>query len=169
MSVESVSLVRELTHEGARRPGRTSALRFNRRNVVRVTSEFEASPERVFDAWLDPGIAGKWLFATAMRPAAKAAIVARVGGAFRIVEGYGGGRFEHVGVYLAIDRPRRLAFTLAGENRSGGNMRVSVEISPADYGCVLALVHENVPPDRASRIEARWTGMLYGLGATLGP
>jgi uncharacterized protein YndB with AHSA1/START domain len=169
MRVESSILERALAHDGARRAGKPSALSFDRRDAIRVSSEFEASPEEVFDAWLDPEIAGRWLFATATRPAAKVAIVARVGGAFHFVEGTGGGRFEHAGVYLAIDRPRRLVFTLAGDERSRDLMQVSVEIAPLDPGCVLTLAHENVPPDRASRIEARWTGMLYGLREILDP
>ena len=32
--------------------------------TLRVTHRFAHSPERVFDAWLDPAIAGKFLFAT---------------------------------------------------------------------------------------------------------
>lgn len=32
--------------------------------TVRVKRRFNASPERVFDAWLDPQKAGKFLFAT---------------------------------------------------------------------------------------------------------
>ena len=32
--------------------------------VLRVTRHFEASPERVFDAWLDPAQVGQFLFAT---------------------------------------------------------------------------------------------------------
>lgn len=167
--MESGSLERVLAHDGARRPGRTSVLRLNQRNAVRVTSEFEASPERIFDAWLDPGIAGKWLFATATRPAARVAIDARVGGAFRFLERNGGEDVEHAGVYVEIARPRRLTFMLAGEKRSRDVTRVSVEIAPRDRGCVLTLTHENLPRDCASRIEARWTGMLYGLGTTLDP
>jgi hypothetical protein len=44
---------------------------------------------------------------------------------------------------------------------------VTAEISPLKTGCELALTHENVPPDRADRTEARWTGVLYGLDETL--
>lgn len=165
--MESGSLERGLAHGGARRPGRTSALRFNQRDAVRVTSEFDAPPERVFDAWLDPGIAGKWLFATATRPAARVAIDARVGGAFRFEEGYDGGRVQHAGVYVVIDRPRRLVFTLSGVKRPRNVTRVCVEIAALDSGCELTLVHENVPQDRAIRTENRWTGMLYGLGKTV--
>ena len=167
--MESRSLERAFAHDAPRRPGEPSALSFDRRDAIRVSSEFEASPEEVFDAWLDPEIAGKWLFATAMRPAARVAIDARVGGEFHFVEGYGGGRFNHVGVYLVIDRPRRRVFTLAGEERSREHMQVSVEITQLDPGCVLTLAHQNVPPDRASRVETRWTGMLYGLREILDP
>jgi len=34
-------------------------------------------------------------------------------------------------------------------------------------GCELALTHESVPPECARHTEARWTGILYGLGVTL--
>jgi hypothetical protein len=44
---------------------------------------------------------------------------------------------------------------------------VIVEITPRKRGCELRLSHENLPPDRAHDTEARWTGILYGLGETL--
>jgi uncharacterized protein YndB with AHSA1/START domain len=36
----------------------------NAPGVVEADHHFGAPPERVFDAWLDPKTAGKWLFAT---------------------------------------------------------------------------------------------------------
>jgi hypothetical protein len=45
--------------------------------AIRVTGRCDAPASRVFDAWLDPGIAGKWLFATAARPIAHVEIAPR--------------------------------------------------------------------------------------------
>ena len=147
-----------------KRPPRESP---EQRATVRVTRKFAASPERVFDAWLDPRIAGAWLFATASRPMTRVSIDARVGGAFRFVDELEGEHIEHAGVYLDIVRPRRLAFTLSGNSRSREISHVNVEIAPANGGCKLVLVHENLPAKSANRTGGRWTGILYGLAETL--
>jgi hypothetical protein len=82
-------------------------------STIRVDARYDATCERVFNAWLDPDVAGRWLFATATRPIAH------------------------------------------------------VEIEPRETGCRLSLAHENVPFDLLRGTEARWTGILYGLGVTL--
>ena len=90
----------------------------------------------------------------------------RVGGSFRFAERGNGVRSEHTGEYVEIVPHRRLVFTLAMADRPRVVTRVTAEISPLKNGCE-ALIHENVPPDRASETEARWTGILYGLDETL--
>ena len=135
---------------------------------VRISQRYDAPPERVFDAWLDPAIAGAWLFATASSPAARVEIDARVGGSFRFLDRRGRGETEYIGEYVEIIRPRRLVFTLSLENDPRAMTRVTADIVPLDSGCELRLVHEDVPPGQASRTEGRWAGMLYGLGTRLG-
>jgi uncharacterized protein YndB with AHSA1/START domain len=135
---------------------------------LRVTQCFDAPARRVFNAWLDPAVAGAWLFATASRPLARVEIDARVGGSFRMLDRLGRGGTEYAGEYLEIAPPRRLAFTLSADPGAQEATRVRVEIIPTGSGCELTLTHENVPPDDASRMEGRWIGMLYGLGTRLG-
>ncbi len=134
--------------------------------AIRLTRRFRAPPRRVFDAWLDPGVAGRWLFATASRPMTEVEIDARVGGGFRLADRRNGASTEHHGRYVEIVPYRRLVFTLREERRA---TRVTVEINRRRQGCELCLRHENLPPERVHDTEARWSGMLYGLGETLAP
>lgn len=134
---------------------------------VRVRQRFSVPAERVFNAWVDPATAGKWLFATAWRPMSRVKINARAGGSFRFEDGRNGENVVQTGKYVEIERPRRLVFTLSGGTRRRSSTCVSVEIVPLEKGCELTLTHEGVPQNDASRTEGRWTGILYGLGVTL--
>jgi len=116
---------------------------------------------------LDPDVARQWLFATATRPLASVEIDARVGGSFCLVDRGIGRVAEYRGTYVDIARPRRLAFTLVIDRHPKVVTRVGVEITPQRNGCELTLTHENVPLHDAVDIEGRWTGVLYGLDATL--
>jgi len=135
--------------------------------AIQVRHRFQATAQTVFDAWLDPRLTGRWLFATASRPVTHVAIDARVGGAFCLVERENGRLIEHTGEYLDIASPHRLAFTLSLENHPRVITRVTVQISAVKRGCDLTVRHENLPQECARTAEARWTGMLYGLGVTL--
>ena len=132
-------------------------------NVVRVTHHFNASPERVFDAWLDPKTAGKWLFATPTGQMVRVEIDARVGGRFVIVDRRNGEDVEHTGEYLEIDRPRRLVFTFAVPRYSPIFSKVTIEIEATASGCDLTLTNEDVPAEYLASNEKGWIGILVGL------
>jgi len=144
-----------------------SRLEPQRYSVLRVTRRYGAPSARVFNAWLDPEVAGRWLFATASRPMANVEIDARVEGSFCFVDRRDGEITEYTGEYIEIVPHRRLVFTLSMKEHPPAITRVMVEIAPLKKGCELKLTHESVPQHRASHIEGRWTGILYGLGVTL--
>jgi hypothetical protein len=60
--------------------------------VARVTRQFNASAERVFDAWLSPDLIGRWMFGPNVRDEEVVRILvdARVGGAFSFIVRRGG-------------------------------------------------------------------------------
>jgi uncharacterized protein YndB with AHSA1/START domain len=124
----------------------------------------------VFDAWLDPRSAGKWLFATPTGQMVRVEIDARVGGQFTIVERRGDEDAEHLGEYLELDRPRRLVFTFAVEKDAKDPDRVTVEFASLATGCELTLTHEMSQEfaEYADRTRQGWTHILGGLAATLG-
>jgi uncharacterized protein YndB with AHSA1/START domain len=130
---------------------------------VRVTRQISASPERVFDAWLDPKKAGKFLFATATGQMVRAGIDPSVGGKFIFVDRRDGEDVEHTGEYLEIDRPRRLVFQFALPQYSPDSTQVTVEIEPLGKGSQVTLTHDGVDAEYESRTEDGWTRILDGL------
>ncbi len=140
----------------------------DRRATVRVAHRFRQSSERVFDAWLDPAKAKKFLFATPTGEMVRAEIDPRVGGRFVFTDRRNGEDVEHVGEYLEIDRPRRLVFSFAVPKFfSAERTRVVIEIVPLENGCELTLTHEGVLPDYVSRVEGGWKMILEGLAAAI--
>src|SRR5438309_5504494 len=80
---------------------------------LRVERRFDALPETVFDAWIDPTTLGEWLFRTPDGVLVRCEADPVVGGRYEVVERRGGEDVLHAGTYEAIDRPERPAFTLA--------------------------------------------------------
>jgi uncharacterized protein YndB with AHSA1/START domain len=139
--------------------------------MVRVTRRYSASPERVFDAWLDPEMLGRWMFGPALRDeeVVRIGVDARVGGSFSFLVRRGGVEIDHVGTYREIDRPRRLVFTWGIAGESADESVVTIDVVPRDAGCELTLTHAMDPKwkDYADRTQAGWTRMLDVLAPTL--
>ena len=134
-----------------------------------VTHSYAHPPERVFDAWLDPQVARRFLFATPSGEMIRAEVDARVGGRFVFVDRRPDmGDVEHVGEYLEIDRPRRLVFTFGVPAFDPGFTRVEVEITPAAGGCEVRLTQRDVPDEWAERSKQGWGMILEGLEKALG-
>jgi len=138
---------------------------------VTVTHRYAHPPEKVFDAWLDPALARRFLFTTATGEVVRCDIDARVGGRYTIVDRRppddehmpGGGDIEHVGEYLEIDRPRRLVFTFGVPQFEPGFTRVTVEIAPDGDGSLLTLTNDDVPAEWAEPNRGGWTMILSSL------
>jgi uncharacterized protein YndB with AHSA1/START domain len=136
--------------------------------TVRVARRFDVPPERVFDAWLDPALAGRFLFATPTGRMVRAEIDARVGGRFTFTDRRNGEDVDHIGEYLVIERPRRLVFSFAVTGFLDQPTTVSLDIVPMGEGCELTLTHEKVLAAYGERTEAGWGMILEGLAKVVG-
>ena len=136
--------------------------------IVKVTRRLAAPAERVFDAWLDPKTAGKWLFSTPTGKMVRVEIDAKVGGRYVIVDRRDAGDVEHTGEYLEIDRPKRLVFTFMVPMYSTASTRISIDIVPLSASsCELTLTHEGVFQEYASQTQDGWTKILDGLQSSI--
>jgi uncharacterized protein YndB with AHSA1/START domain len=130
--------------------------------TIRVTHRFAAKAERVYDAFLDPEKAARFLFATPTGQIVRCDIDARVGGAFSIVDRRNGEDVTHTGTYVELDRPHRIVFTFLVEKYSSESSTVTIDIRPLSRGCELTLTQE-IPAAFAAfeeRTRSGWTAIL---------
>lgn len=135
---------------------------------LKVVHRCRASAERVFDAFLDPQVASRFLFATPAGEMIVCEIDARVGGRFDLTERRPDmGDVKHVGEYLEIDRPRRLVFTFGVPQFDPAMTRVEVEIRPLSDGCEVTLVQRDTTEEWVERTKDGWSRILGSLDGAL--
>lgn len=136
-----------------------------------ISKRFAVPAGRVFDAWLDPALLGRWMFGPDVRDEkiVRLATDPRVGGRFSFVVNRGGVEVDHVGEYLVIDRPHRLVFTWALRDSLPATSKVTVLIEPLGDACHLTLSHEMAPEWAAfvERAAASWQTMADALERAL--
>ena len=80
--------------------------------TLRLTRRFDASPERLFDAWTDQKQFAEW-FGPKGVTTVYCDLDPRTGGAWRLLGRNTERSFAVSGRYLEVKRPERLAFTFA--------------------------------------------------------
>ena len=150
--------------------------------IVRVSQRYSAPAERVFDAWLTPNQAARFLFRTRTGNVMQCEITPEVGSGFTVIDRRPAADGEesvfdvvHMGKYLEIDRPRRIVFefsvlTFGSEDPT----RVTVDVAPVSpMACELTLTHDMGPCEHARQLEQAsrrgWTNMLALLERELFP
>ncbi len=138
-------------------------------HFLRITRRFDASPQRVFDAFLKPEVARNWLFTSPDTDCAarRIEIDARVGGKWLMTNQCEGMDLEGIGEYLEIDRPRRLVFTFCIPQFGPDLDKIVVEIAPDGAGCILTLTHEQLPPEFHDATKNGWGKMFVRLDELL--
>ncbi len=133
-------------------------------HTVTVTRRFSVSPERVFDAFLDPAIAAKFMFATPTGEMVRVDIEARVGGAYTFVDRRDGEDIEHI---LELNRPHRLVFQFAVPKYDPTNSTVALDIVADGTSSLLTLTHEGVDDAYLEQTGKGWTMILGTAAASL--
>lgn len=126
---------------------------------TRVPRIYEASAERVFDAWTDPAQVRAWL-----AEGQRANVDARVDGLFYIEMPYEGRIYPHYGRYLRVERPRLLEFTWVSEGTRGKESVVTIELTRRGTQTELALTHEGLPDEAMAESHREgWSEFLETL------
>src|ERR1700757_1071569 len=111
-----------------------------------ITRILSATPEEVYEAWLDPRAVAQW-----MRPIpgghTEASNDPRVGGGFLIVMHGNGTQYPTRGEYLRLERPQLLEFTWYPDGHTG-EWKSIVTVTLKELGAgrtELTLRHRQLP------------------------
>ncbi len=134
----------------------------NPRSAV-VQRLLPASPEVVFDEWLDAEALAEFI---CPYPAVAGRVECdpRVGGKLRI-DMVNGERVTHVtGEYLELDRPNRLRFTWNSDFGGGFESVVSVAFEAAgEQQTLMTIEHAQLSPDRFEDAQRGWASIAEQL------
>lgn len=138
--------------------------------TLTVTHRYQASAERVYDAWLDLESVKQFMFSTETGEIVRAEIDPTIGGKFVLTDRRNGEDVEHTGEYLELDRPKRIVFTFGIPAFSKHFDKVELDIKSLEQGCELTLTHTMLKEfeEYKDRSIQGWTKMLASLGTVLG-
>jgi len=140
--------------------------------VAEIRRHLSARPERVFAAFADATLVGRWLTPAPEIKLTMLAFDFQVGGAYRFAYEVPGGQVMTVnGVYRSIEPPSRLVFSWNIEppdEHAGLQSEVTVAIAPPADGCELHIRHAQLTrPGAGQRHSDGWRGALDQLAALL--
>ena len=145
--------------------------KINGRDVLVLKRIFNASIERVFDAWTKPEMLANW-FGPEGFSVKRSEGQLSVGGSYDIeICSPDGGHIRHFGNYLEVSRPHKLAFTwmlvdqaCKGSEGLVAETIVSIEFKRIKQTTELTLTHEKLPNKEAyDGHQFGWTSSLNSL------
>ena len=123
--------------------------------TFKTTIDIQASPEAVFDHFVEPGRLVRWMGEFAR-------LDAKEGGEFSV--DIGGVLIR--GHYLTLDRPRLIEIAWGEKGNAQmppGTTRLRVELAPSEHGTVLTLIHSGLVPEEAKKHAVGWPHFLARL------
>lgn len=148
---------------------------------VRLSHRYSASAEKLFDAWLCPGQASRFLFATRTGCVTRCEIDAVEGGRFTVTDRRPLAEGDesimdvvHQGRYLQVTRPRRLVFEFGVAGFDAEPTRVTLDFEAlGPQACELTLDHDMGDTEEAHLAEEAtrrgWQALLGALERELFP
>ena len=131
--------------------------------VLRIERAFDASIERVFDAWTNDEVLRRWLHGMRGWETPTAEVDLRVGGTIRIVmrDPAGADEAGATGEYRVVEPPHRLVFTWVWDDRPEEQQLIELEFSERDGRTTVQMTNSSIPSDERRTSQERGWHVCY--------
>lgn len=147
----------------------TAQVRTDGKPSLTIKRRLNASPEKVFSAWIDPAKVKRWMGPEGVE-VISAECDARTGGRYHwIMRAPNGDEHDVSGSYSEVVPNQRLVFTWAWKSMPDRQSRVTVLLKPDGDGTLLTLTHEQFVDESArDHHNQGWMGSLAKLEKFVG-
>jgi uncharacterized protein YndB with AHSA1/START domain len=127
--------------------------------------QIPASPDEVYDVWIDPTCpGGPWFSPQDEHRTSKTILDAKVDGLFYHRVNAGGQAWTHYGRFIKLERGKVAEHTWVCEATKGRETVVTTTFEARDGGTFVTIVHAGVPDDEEGRSQkAGWSWILGAL------
>jgi uncharacterized protein YndB with AHSA1/START domain len=132
---------------------------------LECTRQINATPEEVYDVWIDPTCpGGPWFSPQSDGMKSKILFTAAVDGLFYHCVQNQGKSWAHYGRFTQLERGKIVEHTWVAESTKGVESVVTTRFEAKDGGTFVTLQHKGVPDDEAGRQQiAGWQWCLSML------
>ena len=137
--------------------------------VVTVRRVLSAPPDIVYNEWLDPVGMLEWMCPRPAR-AVKISLEPSVGGPLRIDIEDSGFSLYVTGMFVELDRPRRLRFTWSCSDWADPSAQSLVTVTLAAHGAdetMMTIEHEQLPPEQVDSHQHGWGTIAVQFGGAI--
>lgn len=137
--------------------------------TLEFSRQIPASPEEVYDVWIDPQCpGGPWFSPQTEHQKSKIIFDAKLDGLFYHCVMAGGQSWAHYGRFTQLERGKIVEHTWVCEATKGRESIVTTTFEPRDGGTFVKLVHTGVPDDEPGRAQSSgWKWILGALADTM--
>ena len=135
----------------------------HRARVLRIERTFDASVERVFEAWTSEEVLRRWLHGMPGWETPTAEVDLREGGTIRIVmrDPLGGAESGATGEYTVVDPPRRLVFTWVWDDQPDLPQLIELEFAEHDGRTTVRMTNSGIPTDERAESQDRGWNVCF--------
>jgi uncharacterized protein YndB with AHSA1/START domain len=131
--------------------------------TLEVSRQIPASPDEVYDVWVDPKHpGGPWFSPQNDRQQSKIILEAKLDGLFYHGVTAGGMSWTHYGRFTKLERGKVVEHTWVAEATKGRETIVTTTFEAKDGGTFVKLVQTGVPDDDEGRGQQNGWGWILG-------